>query len=458
MTTLSRNAPCPCGSGRKYKHCCLDRREEPTTELGRLARQLLAEEDDAHRAIFDWMKRRFGRDWATPPLDVVLLGEEVDDANSQILVPWLAHLFPFDGATPAARYAAERGPKLMESERRAIDTHGAAYLSLWEVRRIEPGVGMELFDLLTRQTRFVHDVAASRTMEVWTVILAAIAVYPQVCVFCGMHGSALTPQEAAMAIREARRAAGVRTRPAKVARLRDPQFQIEILHLWSEFLMVRELAPRREVTNTDGDPLLLCTDHFEVSLSNRDEVLRRLGTLEGAQVHESDGDVTVYFMRASIGRFGSAGRTEIGRAWFDGKWLKVESNSQTRADVLRARVVEAAGPLALHRTRKAVDPLTVIEQSPPDRRERESPLESDPRVRAAMREFIERHYATWPDIALPALDGLTPREAACTPRSRERLVTLLKQMEFHDARKEEWQRYDFRKVRRELGLASLESS
>ena len=21
--TLSRNAPCPCGSGKKYKHCCL---------------------------------------------------------------------------------------------------------------------------------------------------------------------------------------------------------------------------------------------------------------------------------------------------------------------------------------------------------------------------------------------------------------------------------------------------
>lgn len=23
MATVSRNAPCPCGSGKKYKHCCL---------------------------------------------------------------------------------------------------------------------------------------------------------------------------------------------------------------------------------------------------------------------------------------------------------------------------------------------------------------------------------------------------------------------------------------------------
>ncbi|OGV69849.1 MAG: hypothetical protein A3K19_29035 [Lentisphaerae bacterium RIFOXYB12_FULL_65_16] len=25
MADIGRNAPCPCGSGRKYKHCCIDR-------------------------------------------------------------------------------------------------------------------------------------------------------------------------------------------------------------------------------------------------------------------------------------------------------------------------------------------------------------------------------------------------------------------------------------------------
>jgi len=24
---INRNAPCPCGSGRKYKHCCLKKKE-----------------------------------------------------------------------------------------------------------------------------------------------------------------------------------------------------------------------------------------------------------------------------------------------------------------------------------------------------------------------------------------------------------------------------------------------
>src|SRR3954470_20491297 len=108
MTPVSRNAPCPCGSGRKSKHCCLGRSEEATTELGRLAHRILDEERTTHEAIFAWMQRRYGRDWATPARESVLAGDEIDDSGAQILVPWLAYFCPFDGATPAARYAAER--------------------------------------------------------------------------------------------------------------------------------------------------------------------------------------------------------------------------------------------------------------------------------------------------------------------------------------------------------------
>lgn len=30
-TTPGRNDPCPCGSGRKYKHCCQEARRSQTT-------------------------------------------------------------------------------------------------------------------------------------------------------------------------------------------------------------------------------------------------------------------------------------------------------------------------------------------------------------------------------------------------------------------------------------------
>lgn len=37
---LGRNEPCPCGSGKKYKHCCLEKDEEA-------ARALRAEQAEA---------------------------------------------------------------------------------------------------------------------------------------------------------------------------------------------------------------------------------------------------------------------------------------------------------------------------------------------------------------------------------------------------------------------------
>lgn len=30
---IGRNDPCPCGSGKKYKKCCLDKPFEPSPEL-----------------------------------------------------------------------------------------------------------------------------------------------------------------------------------------------------------------------------------------------------------------------------------------------------------------------------------------------------------------------------------------------------------------------------------------
>jgi len=68
-----------------------------------------------------------------------------------------------------------------------------------------------------------------------------------------------------------------------------------------------------------------------------------------------------------------------------------------------------------------------------------------------LREFKERHYSSWLDQPLPALDDKTPREASRTQASRRRLDVLLKQMENHEARCPETERFDFSRTRRDLG-------
>lgn len=33
MTRIGRNEPCPCGSGQKFKHCCLNRPDRATLRV-----------------------------------------------------------------------------------------------------------------------------------------------------------------------------------------------------------------------------------------------------------------------------------------------------------------------------------------------------------------------------------------------------------------------------------------
>ena len=58
----------------------------------------------------------------------------------------------------------------------------------------------------------------------------------------------------------------------------------------------------------------------------------------------------------------------------------------------------------------------------------------------------------WLDDAVPALDGLTPREAARLPRARPKLEILLKELEQSEERLPEQPRIDRRWLRGALDL------
>ena len=62
---LSRNAPCPCGSGKKYKHCCygkdFDFVETEDGEIGRQI-QMSGELQDVVEGLFESFKLRHGRE------------------------------------------------------------------------------------------------------------------------------------------------------------------------------------------------------------------------------------------------------------------------------------------------------------------------------------------------------------------------------------------------------------
>lgn len=61
---VSRNELCPCGSGKKYKACCLSKDEVKQRESA--AKALPAEEDKAKQSEKSAEKPRFKANWIRP--------------------------------------------------------------------------------------------------------------------------------------------------------------------------------------------------------------------------------------------------------------------------------------------------------------------------------------------------------------------------------------------------------
>ena len=159
------------------------------------------------------------------------------------------------------------------------------------------------------------------------------------------------------------------------------------------------------------------------------------------------------FIRPGKAVHGFHENTVVGRADVSAGVLRLESNSVARADSLRERIEAACGDLIRHRTREHSDPTFGIRQGQERIDAGEAPVEIPPAdANRLLREFKEKHYADWADHPLPALHGKTPRQAVKKKAGRVEVDLLLKDCENHEAQMSEEQRFDFSRVRRELGL------
>lgn len=455
MSSIGRNDLCPCGSGRKYKACCLPRAGEPRTEGLRLAHRWHTISNRVFADAFAWARRHLDRRALASPLHEVF-GNELPSDLAGLVLPWLVFHDAVDGHTVAERYRTAMGDRLGADERAVIASQAAAWLSAWEVLDLRPDEGLELRDALTHEQRFVHDANASRSAERWSVLLGFVVDYPGVSVLDGLHPHPLGPGEADAVLREARRRLGVRTRAARTERMRDPANAAALVASWEDAIELREERAREplRLENSDGDQFLFTTDHFDFQPGDRPEIASRLDALPSvSEIDESDGILRCTCTRPGNKLFHSGETTIVASLELGSHTLRAETNSIARADSIRARLAEALGPLVRHRLREHRDPQAMLDRAgegptaaPPE--ENAPPTE----VQAVLRQITERHWQEWLDTRIPALDDLTPRECVSRPGARRKLVALLKSFEAPESRKPDWERHDLGRIWRELGL------
>jgi len=225
------------------------------------------------------------------------------------------------------------------------------------------------------------------------------------------------------------------------------------------------------MSNTDGDRIEFHTLTYRIddaetafnALSPLAEDVDREMLLDDAK-RDHGGKlqhVTFPWTRVGNAQHGGLPSTSLAEFTIDGTTLTVTVNSAKRAKAGRAEIQKrlGRGATSVREEVKTLDEALAEHRGKPETAEdraartRDEELRAEPEVQAMIAKMNADHYATWPDIALPALKGKTPRDAMRTADGRERVEALIANAErMQDNARGKMPAYDFNQLRTALGL------
>jgi hypothetical protein len=243
---MDRNAPCPCGSGRKFKKCHGAAVPPEAAALPADARAewvrgdaVLSRQQRVGQELLDWAARKMGAEWTDSALDAwgVHEEEDIDEAVADLFTAWsLFNYSPSALAKPiAAAWLEDAAGRKADADTRALVSAALRpALGFWQVETVEAGVGTTLTDRLSDTTCFVHEPDLTHDLAHGDFLLAYITAVDGVHVFSGFHADPLLSIDGkallARVLTDAGVADGALTREVQT----DPAWQIRMARLWTD--------------------------------------------------------------------------------------------------------------------------------------------------------------------------------------------------------------------------------
>jgi hypothetical protein len=126
---------------------------------------------------------RFGQEWLRRA------EEDFDDPDlaTPLVTAWALYHVQVEGEPVSTWFLGEDAPPPAESERSWVEAQQASWLSVWQVREVQPGHSIRLRDLLTGEEREVEELSGSSSVSCGDAVLARIVDYRGRSVICGNH-------------------------------------------------------------------------------------------------------------------------------------------------------------------------------------------------------------------------------------------------------------------------------
>ncbi|MGA7218633.1 MAG: SEC-C metal-binding domain-containing protein [Candidatus Sulfotelmatobacter sp.] len=476
-----RNDPCPCGSAKKYKHCCLaaqplselsiwqrqhDVSERLTADLLRFAQRRFDEED-----IFDaWCD--FNLEEFPPPIDQVR-------GEGNIFMPYFLYLWDpertsrwrrpgEEGLIVSSFRLAQKG-QLTEMESHFLAQAVTQPLSFYEVVRCARGERMTLRDILIGGETEVIEHSATLSVEDGDIIYGQLWNVAGLNVLGCSAPFRIPPRMLAdvLVLRRKLR--------KKIAKSRRELHGADLVRYEDDvreaYLNIRDyLHTPPRITNTDGEALIFHTLTYEIgsagvafdALAPLAWGLAKEDLLRNAEL---DGDGAVRAIDFDWIKKGNRMHREwdntiLGRIKISGPTLSAEVNSKERAERLRKEIENRLGLLASHQSTKAQTPEELLKNAPEGTRDTDQTEEilRDPEARQQWQAMLQGHVEGWINKKIPILGGKTPLQAVLDPDGKEIVEALLREWERGGDRRgfPGGIRPDMDAVRRLLGLATEE--
>jgi hypothetical protein len=482
--TPGRNEPCPCGSGKKYKHCCLraavDCADSPEALAWRRVRRAL----DAFAmatTMLPFVAETYGPEAFEEAWEEFSGAQEPFDPETphiQVFMPWFFHRWSPDqyGTAVVDTALHERSPTELFLERRGarLDPVICRYLgscleapfSFHEILRCDPGHGFQGRDLFTGEERAVLERNATQGMQPGDIVFGQLVTAEGITLLEATSPCFIPPIYKIELIDF-----------RKELLHGEPRFTAAALCEWDLELIERYLDIMDEVLhpqlpklhNTDGEPLEMHRLVFDI-----DSPEKVLDALKSLDVEHSEEALIAPTERTARGELKSVrfnwtkpgnqmhenwSTTIIGHIEIKARRLVAEVNSARRAQEFKTLVEERLGGEA----RLRADRIQSVEKMLAERngpgpgdsvREAESnALAEHPEVQARVQQMMAEHFERWVTEKIPALNGQTPLEAVRDPDGREKVMALVIEAERSARRmKPPVDPVALRRVRERLGL------
>lgn len=483
---IGRNDPCPCGSGKKYKKCCLIKEAR---EKGAIKPPINLKEKGIIDKLHSYSKKKISKKdflnaigiyFRTEPVEPLVLPERALDDRGDFDEWYLNDYYLPSGMTIMQDFYSTMFDKLTEEERKILDSYMVSYMDIYEVMDVTEGVGLKLRGIFTGTELEVKEVKGSQQLVKWDIIMARVYTLnginriasSRVWVIPRYLKDGLITFLHEEFERFKLVPAGIK-QGEEGGKAEWPKFMKKRAYIVNHYL--EDLPERKKILLTEErHRIILSKAHFDIKdlkeaihLLEReydfvvDEVkekearitwLKRGGSKEW-QVSGDKSEDGMIILSKLIHGSGQLEWTVLGNINITHSRLVLECLSKERLERGKERLKEILGDLLLHKIDTFEDIEKAVEGYKPTRRRERSPELSE-KDQLIADEYMGREFKKWVDEKIPALNGLTPREAIKRDEWRQKVIELIKDFENTEERKRKNGEpyFDVGVLKKELGL------